>query len=83
MLLYRGAFIYERNEIKKKLKTTKRDNNLAISQVDNTVDPLPSQSNPVSVEVNSWLQHATGLSNLSLTLATFDRLQKELGINYI
>ena len=53
----------ERNEIKKKLNTTKRDTNLAISQVDNTVDPLPSQSNPVSVEVNPWLQHGIGLSN--------------------
>ena len=42
----------ERNEIKKKLKTTKRYANLTISQVDNTVDPLPSQSNLVSVEVN-------------------------------
>ena len=66
---------------KKKLKTTKRDDNLVISQVDNTVDSLPSQSNPVSVEVNPWLQQATGLSNLSLTLAAFDRLKKELGIN--
>ena len=71
----------ERNEIKKKLKTTKRDTNLAISQIDNTVDPLPSQSNPVSVEVKSWLQQATGLSNLSLTLAAFDRLKEELRIN--
>ena len=53
----------ERNKIKNTLKTTKRDDNLAISQVDNTVDPLPSQSNPVSVEVNPWLQHGTGLSN--------------------
>ena len=52
----------ERNKIKKKLKTTKRDDNLAISQVDNTVNHLPSQSNPVSVEVNPWLQQATGLS---------------------
>ena len=59
----------KRNEIKKKLKTTKRDNNLAISQVDNTV------------EVNPWLQHVTGLSNLSSTLAAFDRVKKELGIS--
>ena len=71
----------ERNKIKNILKTTKRDNNLAISQVDNTVDPSPSQSNPVSIEVNPWLQQATGLLNLSLILAAFDRVKKELGIN--
>ena len=75
------ASMDEMNEIKKKLKTTKRDDNLAISQVDNTVDPLPSHSNPVSVELNPWLQKVTELSNLSLTLAAFDRLKKELGIN--
>ena len=42
LLLYRRGSMDERNEIKKKLKTTKRDDNLAISQVDNTVDSLSS-----------------------------------------